>query len=375
MHLRSQKLEMKMFDNGSNPLTPRSGLHKRPEVRQIRRRLLGAVALSAVSAALPSCATRASEDLAEPVAWSSGRERPFLAVPPGSVDCHHHIFNAAYPNDPRATNVAPDALVPDYRRLQQRLRLSRHVVVQPSAYVTDNRCLVEALQQFGPLARGIAVVDASISDDELMALHMAGVRGLRFNLQFQVGAEPGTMVAMSRRIAPLGWHIQLNATADQFVQHRVEIMALESPIVFDHMAQLPQPQGIRHPTFAMMKELVQDGRAWVKLSGVYQTSKVGPPTYSDSSEVAKALINIAQNDWYGAPIGPIHPSHSIANRTMRCFSISSPSGRRMRSHATTSSCRTRSGCMGSRPLMSLDPLNANGTTLCHLTSLMVRSSG
>jgi D-galactarolactone isomerase len=98
---------------------------------------------------------------------------------------------------------------------------------------------------------------------------------------------------MSRCIAPLGWHIQLNATADQFVQHRVEIMALESPIVFDHMAQLPQPQGIRHPTFAMMKELVQDGRAWVKLSGVYQTSKVGPPTYSDSSEVAKALINIA----------------------------------------------------------------------------------
>lgn len=296
-------------DRSNKTGAPRTGHDRQHDVgvSLARRRLLGSFALSALSVAVPGCATRSPDELSDPVAWSSGSAQPKLVVPAGSVDCHHHIFSATYPNDPRATNIAPDALVPDYLRLRKRLRLSRSVLVQPSAYGTDNRCLLDALRQLGETARGVVVVPATIDDDELMRLDRAGVRGARFNLQFPVGVDPRTMVAMSRRIAPLGWHIQVNATADQFVQNRAQIMSLECPVVFDHMAQLPQPGGTQHAAFAMMRDLVRSKRGWVKLSGAYQTSKVGPPTYADSGETARALIDTAPGQLLWGTNWP-HPS-------------------------------------------------------------------
>ena len=64
-------------------------------------------------------------------------------------------------------------------------------MVQPSTYGTDNRCLLDALSQFGPDARGIAAVADTVTDSELQNLHEAGVRGLRFNLEFLVGLTAG----------------------------------------------------------------------------------------------------------------------------------------------------------------------------------------
>ena len=67
---------------------------------------------------------------------------PKLAVPPRACDCHIHIFG-----DPRRYPLAADLAytpaespVETYRGLQYRLGLQRAVVVQPSAYGTDNAC-------------------------------------------------------------------------------------------------------------------------------------------------------------------------------------------------------------------------------------------
>ena len=40
----------------------------------------------------------------------------------------------------------------------------------------------------------------------------------------------------------------------------------------------------------MLKRL-DKGRAWVKLSGAYQDTRTGPPTYADVSMVARAYVN------------------------------------------------------------------------------------
>jgi len=39
---------------------------------------------------------------AQQVKWSSGTEPPKLKAPANSCDCHHHIYNAKYPVDPRS---------------------------------------------------------------------------------------------------------------------------------------------------------------------------------------------------------------------------------------------------------------------------------
>jgi D-galactarolactone isomerase len=57
------------------------------------------------------------------------------------------------------------------------------------------------------------------------------------------------------------------------------------------MGQLPQPQGLKHPAFALYARLLDGGQAWFKLSGAYLTSK--RPDLSDSGVVARALIGPA----------------------------------------------------------------------------------
>ena len=230
---------------------------------------------------------------AQAAPWSSGTDKPKTPVPPDACDCHHHIYDRRWPAHPSAALLPADALVDDYRRFQQRIGNRRHVVVQPSTYGTDNRLLVDALGAFGPSARGVAVVDAGVSDDELERLHAAGVRGVRFNLSFLVGVTPDMMAPVARRIAPLGWHLVVNGTADKLLAVRETLLGLPVPVLVDHMGQLPQPDGVKHPGFALLEELLGSGRGWIKLSGVYLPSRSGPPDYADAGAVARALIRLA----------------------------------------------------------------------------------
>jgi D-galactarolactone isomerase len=209
------------------------------------------------------------------------------------TDSHHHVYDSRYPIDPTAQLRPADATFADYRALRQRLGIGRHVVVQPSTYGTDNRCLLDALSQFGADARGIAAVTDTVSDSELQSLHDAGVRGLRFNLAFLVGLTVAMIEPLSRRIDPLGWHIQVNASAAQILEHRQLLANLSSPLVIDHMGQIPQPEGVAHPAFGVVEDLVARGRTWVKLSGPYLVSKTGAPDYADAGVLARSLAQLA----------------------------------------------------------------------------------
>ena len=106
---------------------------------------------------------------------STGSAPPRLNAPPDACDCHHHIYDGRFPVSPHwHQGFPPGATVSDYRLLQRRLGTTRSVVVQPSTYGVDNRCLVDALGQLGPASRGVAVVDTEVQDTELRALTDAG---------------------------------------------------------------------------------------------------------------------------------------------------------------------------------------------------------
>jgi predicted TIM-barrel fold metal-dependent hydrolase len=68
---------------------------------------------------------------------------------------------------------------------------------------------------------------------------------------------------------------------------------LPVPVVFDHLGRVPQPDGINHPSYRTILRLVDKGRAWVKVSGAYHDTKLGPPDYADTSAVAQAFIEAA----------------------------------------------------------------------------------
>src|SRR5580698_8244803 len=70
-------------------------------------------------------------------------------VPDGACDCHHHIYDPRFAYMPEAVLKPPFATVADYRKLQKRLGTSRNVMIQPSTYGIDNRCVLDVLAQMG----------------------------------------------------------------------------------------------------------------------------------------------------------------------------------------------------------------------------------
>jgi D-galactarolactone isomerase len=239
-------------------------------------------------------AFRAADGSAQvPVPWSSGTDLPKLKAPPDACDCHMHIYNSRFPVDPTATLRPADASVADYRLLQKRLGTTRNVVVTPSTYGTDNRVTLDAMAAFGATARGVAVVNTSVSDAELKRLADLGMRGIRFNL-VQAGATTVEMLEpLAARVNTLGWHVQIHMLADQIVKIEDLLNRLAAPIVFDHLGRIPQPAGTDHPGFGVIRRLIDKGRTWVKLSGAYQDTKVGSPSYADTSKVAQAYVQAA----------------------------------------------------------------------------------
>lgn len=209
-----------------------------------------------------------------------------------SADCHLHIYESRFPVDPKSTLRPADATVTDYRLVQKRLGFTRCVVVQPSTYGVDNRCMLEAVRQLGRDARGIAVVKLDVSDAELRRMDAAGVRGIRFNLA-QGGATTLDMVEpLAKRIAKLGWHIQVN-TAPEQIRSAAEIWkGLPVDVVFDHLAHVPEPGGL-DSAYGVVIDLLEKGKGWMKLSGAYADSKAGPPFYSDREAITKAYVKNA----------------------------------------------------------------------------------
>jgi D-galactarolactone isomerase len=151
------------------------------------------------------------------------------------------------------------------------------------------------------------VVETSVSDAELQRMAGLGVRGIRFNL-VQAGATTVDMIEpLSARVNELGWHVQIHMLGDQIVQIEGLLQRLPSAIVFDHMGRIPLPNGVNHPAFRVISKLVERGRTWVKLSGAYMATKVGPPTYADVTPLAQAYIRTAPERMVWATDWP-HPT-------------------------------------------------------------------
>jgi len=227
---------------------------------------------------------------------SSGRDVPKADVPVNACDCHIHIYDDQFPITGPTKRLCANASAEDYRLLQQRIGTTRTVIVTPGPYRTDNEVTLDAIARLGQShSRGIAVVHPDVTDAELQKMAIGGIRGIRFTL-----FDPATAVTtmdmiepLSQRINELGWHVQIHMRADQIVDTGDLLQRLPSSVVFDHMGRLPQPGGANHPAFKIICRMIEKGRTWVKLSGAYHDTTVGPPTYADVAKTAEAYIKEA----------------------------------------------------------------------------------
>lgn len=217
--------------------------------------------------------------------------------PPGACDAHCHVFGPAarFPFAPKRAYTPPDAGLEDFEVLQSRLGLSRAVFVQASCHGTDNGAMVDALQRGHGRYAGVAMVDESVTDAELAALHEAGVRGIRFNFVAHLGGAPDLprFWRTVDRITPLGWHVVLHFDAKDLARYADLFERMPTTYVLDHMARVDATAGLDQEPFQQVLGLLADERCWVKISGAERLNATGGPPYDDVVPYARALIAAA----------------------------------------------------------------------------------
>jgi len=272
--------------------------------------------LKGAAAFTAAVATPAEQSFAQhAVPNSSGSEAPKLKAPANACDCHMHIYDAdRFPPVRPGSRLQANASVAEYRLLQKRNGTARAVIVTPAVYVTDNRVTLDAMEKLGN-ARGVAVIHPDISDADLKKLADGGIRGIRFT-QFDPNTATTTIdmiEPLSKRVNDLGGHVQIHMRGDQIADAESLWQRLPSPIVFDHLGRLPHPAGTDYPAFNIVRRLIDKGRTWVKLSGAYLDTKVGPPTYADATKVAQAYVKAAPERVVWGSDWP-HPTESAAHK-------------------------------------------------------------
>ena len=234
------------------------------------------------------------------VPYSAGLNRPARAVPPLSCDSHMHIFDPRFAASSHWMRQPPNAPVAAYRQLQSRLGTQRAVVVTPSTYGTDNACMLNALDELGDCARGVAVVAHDVSDAELNLLAARRVRGLRVNFVTPQSWGKTTLQMLSTLAQKVAahpacedWHIQVFVHPEQLIQLASVLAALPVPLVIDHLGYVDPAEGASGAAYDAMRRLLDGGNTWVKLSGAYMRSTVQGPKYSDTLALGRALVREA----------------------------------------------------------------------------------
>ncbi len=185
---------------------------------------------------------------------------PRLKAPRGACDTHIHFYDPRVPPAPGGPPLPGEFTVPMYRALQQRLGLSRVVVVQPNAYQDDNRVTIDAIQAIGREARGVGVVRPGVSDAEIERLTQAGIRAQRvFALRWgAIGFDQ--MDAVMARVHPFGWHANIQLDGRDLPAHETQIKRLPGQFVIDHVGKYLEPVSPEHESFRALLRLVDTGR-------------------------------------------------------------------------------------------------------------------
>ncbi len=202
-----------------------------------------------------------------------------FTIPLGACDTHAHVVAddiQRYPMVAERSYTPHPATEIDYLRMLNATGMQRGVLVQISVYGTDNRYMLEVLSRHQESLRGIAVVDADISEQDLERMHALGVRGVRINVLFGGGIGFAAMERLAAKIQPLGWHMQFLMDAAQIPELMPRLEKLPVIGVVDHMGHTPVSSGLDGPAMQGLLHLMQNNGWWVKLSGAYRIGQDFP---------------------------------------------------------------------------------------------------
>jgi 2-pyrone-4,6-dicarboxylate lactonase len=232
--------------------------------------------------------------------WYSGPTKPTFKLPAGAVDAHCHVFGPGeeFPFAPERKYTPCDASKHQLYALRDHLGFARNVVVQATCHGSDNRAMVDALENSNGKARGIATIKRSISDQELQNLHRSGVRGVRFNfVKRLVDFTPkDELMEIAARIAPLGWHIVIYFEAVDLPELWDFFTALPTTVVVDHMGRPDVSKPVDGPEFQLFVKLMREyPNIWSKVTCPERLSVSGKPALNGEQHAYQDVVPFAKH--------------------------------------------------------------------------------
>ena len=245
-------------------------------------------------------------------------------------DTHAHVIG-----DPREHPFASGrgytpkpASLDDYLAMLDRHGIARGVLVQPSVYGHDHRCLLDALAGAGGRLRGIAVPSPDATARDLEGMHEHGVRGVRCNLINPGGLSPGVVALWQPALRAMGWHVELHLPIDRRPDWTDVIELFDIPVVIDHMGRpTPGAIGPSSPPLAQLIRLAGQGRCFVKLSAPYRLSADDTPRERSRGEPRRVaggaeILPGATGTW--TDVTPLARAFLEANSSACCWGTDWP---------------------------------------------------
>jgi predicted TIM-barrel fold metal-dependent hydrolase len=215
---------------------------------------------------------------------------PRLKLPPGACDTHFHIFGpqSRFPLSPGRRLEVEDCTIDDLISTHDALGITRGLIVQSFQHGFSYEYMLHALAREPDRFRGCIIPAPDITDRELRILADAGVVAVRFGFKsaksidsrmfdrcLSFGLQPHYLVHGEAEIA--AWREQILATPGRFV--------------IEHMGYPQVERGLNDPCFAFVRECLDTGRCWVKLSPRCSAQPTIP--FSDVLPFVHELVSLA----------------------------------------------------------------------------------
>ncbi len=158
-----------------------------------------------------------------------------MSPKPTLFDAHLHIIDPGFPLTENNGFLPQPFTCHDYMTRMAVSHVIGGAVVSGSFQGFDQSYLLHALQALGSGFVGVTQVPASTTDDDILELHAAGVRAVRFNLKRGGSEDIAHLDSLSRRVFELvGWHTELYVDSRDLVDMLPTISKLPA-ISIDHL--------------------------------------------------------------------------------------------------------------------------------------------